>query len=255
MDIIECLIKLGSGVVSSMLETSKRYSSDERFTPEGREYYRELHEGLSIASNNLQDYQEKRKSSAFEKIDTDVSQKIKLDSCQNNVNVLKARVLIESYFGVYRGKYPFYFFDENRLSNKHNEILQYLRFPCGEGKVEFRLKPILAIKSNDLDASPLNTMVFCEEGIAFAYYNGFEVISYEDIKVVYKKKRWTISGTYWDVFLSNNTEKLITSYVLAGIYPPGINMNKCNEKERDLIAHSVYDFIRCFNRECKYSQN
>lgn len=59
MDIIECLLKLGSGVVNSMLETSKRYSSDERFTPEGREYYRELHEGLSIASNNLQDYQEK----------------------------------------------------------------------------------------------------------------------------------------------------------------------------------------------------
>lgn len=258
MDIIECLIKLGSGVVSSMLETSKRYSNDERFTPEGREYYRELHEGLSIASNNLQDYQEKRKSSAFEKLDTDVSPKIKLDSCQNNVNALKARVLIESYFGVYRGKYPFYFFGENEFesSDLHYKILQYLKYPYGEGKEEFHLTPILALSSCTTEsASCLNTMVFCEEGIAFDYCHEFRVVPYETVKIVYKKKKRSLLGSTWDVFLLSYNEEPLTHYVLGDEYSAGINLTHCNERDREMFARSIYDFIQCFNRECKYSQN
>jgi len=257
MDIIECLIKLGSGIVNSMLDTSKRYSKDERFTPEGREYYKELYEGLSIASKNLQDYQKRKSSSTFEKLHTNVNESSKLNSKKSNKNILKIYALIESYFGIYRGKYPFYFFDQNDSLDLKEQILQYLRFPYGEGKFEFHLTPILAFsskkKKSNSEVCCLNTMVFCEEGIAFDYSNEFKVIAYEDIIKVYKKehKKFFVTLGY-DIFLSNTSEELSTHYVLESKYPPAIDLFDFNEKESGLIAYAVYDFIRCFNHECKY---
>ena len=256
MDIIEVLLSLGSVTVDSMISTSERYSKDKRFTPEGREYYKELHDGLTMASKNLKEYKQKRETSAFEKLRSNAIQDSKLSGKQNNTDIFRVHALIEAYFSVYRGKYPFYFFDQES-SAVHEKILQYVTFPYGAGKKEYQLTPIIAIstlKNGDTsNAFSMDTVVFCEEGIAFDFKGGyFNVMPYANVKMVCKKAKRSFLINKCDVFLVDSTGDFSTSYVLESTYPPGADLYKCSENDRNLIAHSIYDFIRCFNPNCKY---
>lgn len=247
MDIIECLLKLGSGVVNSMLETSKRYSSDERFTPEGREYYRELHEGLSIASNNLQDYQEKRKSSAFEKLDTDVSSKMKLSSYQNNVNALKARTLIEVYFGRFRGMSQVYFFgeeptDENKYwVNDWKEKIASLKERYKAKYHSESFTPVLLFEG----------ILFCEEGIGYGFNLNDEAracfpIPYKDIVSVGKrrKRNFLFNDEYYVWFEYANKDILLVANKWSFDY------GTTHRAKTDLFVKAITDFIRCLNPNC-----
>ena len=244
MDIIECLIKLGSGVVDSMLETSKRYSSDERFTPEGREYYRELHEGLSIASNNLQDYQTKRNSSAFEKLDTDVSSKTRLESCQNNINALKARTLIEVYFGRFKGTLHTYFFGEEPTDENKNWVndwkmkVQYLQDNYKAKYHSESFTPIFLFKG----------ILFCEEGIGYGCYED-EVsipIPYNDIVSLVKqrKRNFLFSDEYYVWYECSNKDLVLINNNWS------FNYGSTQRAETDLFVKAITDFIRCLNPNC-----
>lgn len=247
MDIIECLIKLGSGVVNSMLETSKRYSNDERLTPEGREYYRELYDGLSVASSNFQDYKEKRNSQDFEKLHMYSIQN--LNTMQNNVNALKVRTLVEVYFREFIGK-PFIhfwgepptygFFDEDRLYDLKLKI-EVIEENMKMLNSNYTITPIFAT---------IGSLIFCEEGIGFALDSSIGkhvLISYEKVdKIVKSRKKSFLSGDEYDIYpksLNTNLESLNTAS-FKNI------RNDAQRKEIELFARAIVDFIRCFNSNC-----
>ncbi|MDE5582533.1 MAG: hypothetical protein K2J08_02345 [Ruminococcus sp.] len=254
MDIIESLLGLGSAMVDSMISTSKTYSKDERFTPEGREYYKELNQALTMAKDNLEAYKQKRESSSFEKLYSSATSNSKLNKHANRTDILKLYTLIDVYFGIYRGKKPFYFFDQES-SKMHDKILEYLTYPYGVGKKEYKLTPILAISDLDerssLNAFSEKTVVFCEEGIAWNFNQWkFYIVSYANVKQVYKRTKKTFLTNKCDVFLVESTGGFTTSYVMQQTYPAAANLGGCNANERNLIASSIYNFIRCFNSDC-----
>lgn len=247
MDIIECLIKLGSGVVNSMLETSKIYSNDERFTPEGREYYRELHEGLSIASNNLSDYQKKRNSSDFEKIGMNVSSKMRLDSCQNNIDALKVHTLAEIYFGRFRGTSYTYFFGEEPTGEKKDWVDDWReKVACLKDRYRARYNgesftPVLVFKG----------VLICEEGIGRGINVNDEAhapfpISYKDIISIRKsiKRNFLFSDEYCVWFECGSKDIQIVDGGWCFDY------GSTHREETDLFVKSIADFIHCLNTNC-----
>lgn len=250
MDIIEILIKFGSGVVSSMLETSKRYSNDERFTLEGREYYRELYEGLSIASNNLQDYQEERKSrksSAYEKLDIGVSQKMRLNSCQNNIDALKVHTLAEIYFGRFRETSYTYFFGEEPTCEKKNWVDDWeLRVSC--------LKESYRVRYNGESFTPVlvfKGVLICEEGIGRCFdvndeTHAYFPIPYKDIISIRKviKRNFLFSDECIVWFECGNKAYCVVDNTWKFDY------DTAHRAETDLFVRAITDFIHCLNPNC-----
>lgn len=248
MDIIEGLLSLGSYVVDSMISTSARYSKDERFTPEGRKYYKELHEDLTLAKDNLEEYKNKKNSSTFEKLRSNATSNSKLDAKRSSTDAFKARTLIEVYFGKYRGRRPFYFFDEQH-TDEHKEILDWLRDFKGSRNLNFT--PIFAL--TDYASCPSSgSLIFYEEGLGFFLDHDseeFVVMPYAGIEVI---NRWTekvlFFSTDYKIDFSDLSDKISTFIVTFTA-----SRNDLESKELDLITGStIYDFIKCFNSNCKF---
>lgn len=266
MDIIESLLSLGSGVIDSMISTSERYSKDKRFTTEGREYYKELHEGLTMAKGNLDKYKKKRESSAFKKLQIDESENLKLATQRDSVNILRVYNLIEAYFGGYRGqdfedtkRELFHFFDKK--CPIITALFEYVKEPCRGQK--FDVFPILALGITQdvwtgfrFKINKDNFLVFCAEGIAFGRdkdSSKYTVIPYKDIEKVYRDER------HQESFLLGRIQYRYLYFKPIG-YSKEYNMpcirfsSELSESSKKLISNSIYEFIRCFNPNCTYEE-
>lgn len=263
MDIIESLLALGSVMVDSMISTSETYSKDERFTPEGREYYKELNQALTMAKGNLKEYKQKRETSAFKKLQIADGENSRMATQRTSADLLKVYNLIEAYFGGYRGQdfedknqCLFHFLDKDCPIN--NAVLKYVKEPCTGQK--FDVFPILALGRTANVWKPLSGtfkvnhyefLVFCAEGIAFGTNPYHYVLPYTDIEKVYRYEKHTsgffgvsISHLY---FKPKNCSKETNMPRLR--FPDALS-----ESSKKLIANSMYNFIHCLNPNCTYEE-
>ena len=210
MDIIECLLSLGSATVDSMISTAKRYSTDSHFTEEGREHYREFGEAMTIAKSNLEEYKKKKESSSFEKLYANATANSKLNGFRNNVDSARMYALVEMFFGSYRGVDGFYFFDEQPKVYWQNSLAPSIE-NIKRRHINFNFTPIMAIYSDLL-------FVFAVEG-----FYGLDLAN-DDGKVfpynVVSKVRWDISKPFLsseetiEFCLENETNTIVIAIIL-----------------------------------------
>ena len=243
MDIIECLLSLGSATVDSMISTAKRYSTDSNFSKEGRERYRELGEAMTIAKKSIEEYKKKKETSAFEKLYENATANSKLNGYRNNMESARVYALIETFFGGYRGADGFYFFDEQPKANWQHSLSPAIE-NIKRRHINFNFTPIMAIYS-DL------RFVFGIEG-----FYGLDLAN-DDDKVfpysVVSKVRWDISKPFLSseetiVFeLANETQTIVTSLcqLKAKRDSEMLAMYKA------LCRNVIPDFIKCFGGSCK----
>ena len=267
MDIIEGLMKLGSIVVDSMISTSKSYSKDKRFTQEGKKYYKELNEALTMAKGNLEEYKQKREEK-FKRLQLAESMNYKLAS-KRSAEILRVYSLIEAHFGGFRGqafedekRELFHFFDKNSPIVK--ALLEYVKSPCSGQN--FDVFPILALGitqnvwdglSGTFKINRDNFLVFCAEGVAFGRDKNsskYIVIPYQNIEKVYIDERHKDSIiSLFDVQYNELCFKPVGYDNRFDM--PRINFSsKLSEETKRLIANSMYSFIRCFNPNCTYEE-
>ena len=267
MDIIEGLMKLGSIVVDSMISTSKSYSEDKRFTQEGKQYYKELNEALTMAKGNLEEYKQKREEK-FKRLQLAESMNYKLAAERRSAEILRVYSLIETHFGGFRGqafedenRELFHFFDKNSPIVK--ALLEYVKSP--RSGQNFDVFPILALGITQNVWSGLsrtfkikrdNFLVFCAEGVAFGgdkNSSKYTIIPYQSIEKIYRDER------YEDIFLLGRIQYNDLYFKPTG-YNRELDMpriqfsSKLSEETKKLIASSMYSFIRCFNPDCAYEE-
>lgn len=219
MSALDGILSLGRAFTEGMIDRADKYSKDDKFSPEQREYYGNLSEGLR---NSLDKISEK----TSKKMEAPIIGTVNVQDYTQEQ--LKAMALMEPFFGVYRKKYSenWIFFDNASAYHKAYDIIinncqsinwkPYI-FICGKNKY---------IGSG---------VVLCDKGVAFpdqAIAKPYGHIDYVTIK------RSSALDT--------------TSIYFGSTRNPRVSFDICTPKnEREELVRKLYDFIVAINGKCE----
>lgn len=248
MDIIECIIKSDPKVVDRIISISEKCANDSCFTSSDRDYYQELHDGLAIASDDLNEY--KNNHSKFPKLQESGS----LLSQSTNPEILKVYIFAEIFFGRFRNNSKLLILDQADNEYLKGNIIEGLNDPLKSGNYfDYHTTPVIAFSLYGVEKMTFmwqDPMVFCEEGIAFELNNSrFNVVPYSNVNKVYVKEKKSFLSSHYDVWLLNGTNEPKESS-LSGECSAKIDLHHYDNKEA--ITRSIYYFIKCFNPNCEY---